>query len=134
MHTVNAYAATSATAPLVPITIQRRNPGPKDVLIEIDYAGICHSDIHLVRGHWGPVTYPQVVGHEIVGHVREVGAQVTKHKVGDRVAVGCESNSCRVCEQCRTGHEQYCLNGNIQTYGGVDVDGTITRAGTRKPP
>jgi uncharacterized zinc-type alcohol dehydrogenase-like protein len=129
MRTVHAYAATSATDPLGPITIQRRDLGPKDVLIEIAYAGICHSDIHTVRGEWGPITYPQVVGHEIVGHVLEVGSEVTKHQVGDRVGVGCESGSCRTCEQCLKGNEQYCLNGNIQTYNGVDVDGSITQGG-----
>ncbi len=129
MLTVNAYAATSPTDPLVPLTIQRRDLGPKDVQISIAYAGICHSDIHTVRGEWGPIIYPQVVGHEIVGEVTAVGSEVTKHKVGDRVGVGCQSNSCGTCEQCRAGHEQYCLNGNVQTYNGADVDGTITQGG-----
>ncbi|HEY3506398.1 MAG TPA: NAD(P)-dependent alcohol dehydrogenase [Actinocatenispora sp.] len=126
---VNAYAAPSATEPLVPTTIERRDVGPRDVLIEIAYAGICHSDIHLVRGEWGPVTYPQVVGHEIVGVVTEVGAEVTLHQVGDRVGVGCMVNSCRECENCRAGMEQYCLNGNTGTYASVDRDGTITQGG-----
>ncbi|MET4099904.1 putative zinc-type alcohol dehydrogenase-like protein [Agrococcus sp. UYP10] len=130
MLTVNAYAAPSATEPLIKTTIQRRDLGPKDVLIEIAYAGICHSDIHTVRGDWGPITYPQVVGHEIVGHVTEVGSEVTKHRVGDRVGVGCMVNSCGECEQCLAGQEQYCLEGNIQTYNGVDpADGTITQGG-----
>ncbi len=129
MLTVNAYAAPSATEDLVPTTIQRRDLAPHDVLIEIAYAGICHSDIHTVRGHWGPITYPQVVGHEIVGFVREIGTAVTKHQIGDRVGVGCQSNSCGECTQCVKGHEQYCLNGNVQTYNGVDVDGTITQGG-----
>jgi len=126
---VNAYAAPSATEPLVPTTIERRDVGPKDVLIEIKYAGVCHSDIHTVRGDWGPVTYPQVVGHEIVGVVAEVGSEVTLHQVGDRVGVGCMVNSCRECENCLAGMEQYCLKGNIQTYNGVDVDGSITQGG-----
>jgi uncharacterized zinc-type alcohol dehydrogenase-like protein len=126
---VNAYAAPSATEPLVPTTIERRDVGPKDVLIEIKYAGVCHSDIHTVRGDWGPVTYPQVVGHEIVGVVAEVGSEVTLHQVGDRVGVGCMVNSCRECENCLAGMEQYCLAGNIQTYNGVDVDGSITQGG-----
>ncbi|BCJ39200.1 NADP-dependent alcohol dehydrogenase C [Actinocatenispora thailandica] len=126
---VNAYAAPSATEPLVPTTIERRDVGPSDVLIEIRYAGICHSDIHLVRGDWGPVTYPQVVGHEIVGVVAEVGAEVTRHRVGDRVGVGCLVNSCRECENCRAGMEQYCLNGAVGTYASVDRDGTITQGG-----
>uniref|UniRef100_A0A942Y8C6 NAD(P)-dependent alcohol dehydrogenase n=1 Tax=Neobacillus citreus TaxID=2833578 RepID=A0A942Y8C6_9BACI len=130
MRTVNAYAAPSATEPLVKTTITRRDLGPKDVEIDIAYAGICHSDIHTVRGEWGEIQYPQVVGHEIVGHVSAVGSDVTKHRVGDRVGVGCMVNSCRECEQCLAGQEQYCLKGNIQTYAGVDpADGSITQGG-----
>lgn len=129
MRTVNAYAAPSATEPLVPTTVERRDIGPKDVLIAIRYAGICHSDIHTVRGDWGPITYPQVVGHEIVGEVVEVGQDVTRHAVRDRVGVGCMVNSCRECENCRAGMENYCLEGNVQTYAGRDVDGTITQGG-----
>ncbi|MDN4614121.1 NAD(P)-dependent alcohol dehydrogenase [Leifsonia sp. F6_8S_P_1B] len=129
MPTVPAYGAPSATEPLVPLTIERRETGPDDVLIAIRYAGICHSDIHLVRGDWGPVTYPQVVGHEIAGEVVEVGSSVTKFAVGDRVGVGCMVNSCRECENCLAGMENYCLKGNTQTYGSVDRDGTITQGG-----
>lgn len=129
MPTVSAYAAPSATDPLIRTTIHRRETGPGDVLIAIRYAGICHSDIHLVRGDWGPVTYPQVVGHEIAGEVVEVGANVTRFSVGDRVGVGCMVNSCRECENCRAGMENYCLNGNTQTYGSIDRDGTITQGG-----
>jgi len=129
MLTVNAYAAPSATEPLVPTTIQRRDVGPKDVLIEIRYAGICHSDIHTVRGDWGPVAYPLTVGHEIVGVVAEVGTDVSLHAVGDRVGVGCMVNSCRECVNCLAGEEQYCLNGNIGTYASVDTDGTVTQGG-----
>lgn len=129
MPTVAAYAAPSATEPLVRTTIERRETGPRDVLIAIRYAGICHSDIHLVRGDWGPVTYPQVVGHEIAGEVVEVGSEVTGFAVGDRVGVGCMVNSCRECENCLAGMENYCLNGNTQTYGSVDRDGTITQGG-----
>ena len=129
MRTVNAFGATSATEPLVPMTVTRRDLGPKDVQIEIAYAGICHSDIHTLRGEWGPMPYPQVVGHEIVGYVSAVGSEVTNHLVGDLVGVGCQSNSCRTCEQCVLGQEQYCLNGNVQTYAGRDVDGTITQGG-----
>ena len=130
MRTVNAYAAPSATEPLVKTTITRRDVGPNDVEIDIAYAGICHSDIHTVRGEWGEIQYPQVVGHEIVGHVSAVGDAVTKHKVGDRVGVGCMVNSCRECEQCLAGQEQYCLNGNTGTYASVDrADGTITQGG-----
>jgi uncharacterized zinc-type alcohol dehydrogenase-like protein len=126
---VAAYAAPSATEPLVPTTIERRELGPLDVLIEIAYAGICHSDIHTVRGEWGDIAYPQVVGHEIVGTVTAVGEQVTLHAVGDRVGVGCMVNSCRECENCLAGEEQYCLKGNTQTYASVDRDGTITQGG-----
>ncbi|WOP19560.1 NAD(P)-dependent alcohol dehydrogenase [Raineyella sp. LH-20] len=129
MLNVRAYAAPSATEPLVPLTIERRATGENDVLIAIRYAGICHSDIHLVRGDWGPVSYPQVVGHEIAGEVVEVGPSVTKFAVGDRVGVGCMVNSCRECENCRAGMENYCLKGNTQTYGSLDRDGTITQGG-----
>lgn len=130
MRTVNAYAAPSATEPLVKTTITRRDLGPHDVEIDIAYAGICHSDIHTVRGEWGPIQYPQVVGHEIVGHVVSVGSGVTKHQVGDRVGVGCMVDSCGECEQCRAGQEQYCLEGNTGTYASVDrADGTITQGG-----
>ncbi|MEV0599888.1 NAD(P)-dependent alcohol dehydrogenase [Streptomyces sp. NPDC050315] len=127
--TVSAYAAPSEGSPLAPTTIERRAVGPKDILIEIQYAGICHSDIHTVRGHWGPQTYPLVVGHEIAGVVTRIGAKVTRHRVGDRVGVGCMVNSCRTCANCRQGLEQYCLNGNVLTYGSKDRDGTITQGG-----
>ena len=127
--TAQAYAAESATGPLVPITIERRDVGAHDVLIDIKYSGICHSDIHTVREEWGPITFPQVVGHEIVGIVSEVGSDVSKHKVGDRVGVGCMVNSCRECENCLAGDEQYCLKGNIGTYTAVDRDGSITQGG-----
>jgi uncharacterized zinc-type alcohol dehydrogenase-like protein len=126
---VNAYAATSADQPLTRTTIERRDVGPNDVRIQIRFAGICHSDIHTARGEWGQVPYPLVVGHEIAGVVAEVGADVTRFAVGDRVGVGCMVNSCRECEQCAKGLEQYCLRGNIQTYAGVDRDGTVTQGG-----
>ncbi|HPU14377.1 MAG TPA: NAD(P)-dependent alcohol dehydrogenase [Aeromicrobium sp.] len=129
MRTVKAVGAVNATDQLVPLTIQRREVGEHDVQIEIDYAGICHSDIHTIRGDWGDIAYPQVVGHEIVGRVSAIGSAVTKHQVGDLVGVGCQSNSCRTCAQCRNGQDQYCLNGNTQTYAGKDVDGTITQGG-----
>ena len=129
MTAARAYAATSPTDPLVPTTIERRAVGPSDVLIEIAYAGVCHSDIHTVRGEWGPIAYPQVVGHEIVGVVAEIGADVTRHRVGDRVGVGCMVNSCRECVNCLAGMENYCLKGNTQTYTSVDRDGTVTQGG-----
>jgi uncharacterized zinc-type alcohol dehydrogenase-like protein len=129
MPTVNAYAAISATEPLVPSKVERREVGPRDVLIEIRYSGICHSDIHTVRGEWGPVQYPLVPGHEIVGVVSAIGADVTRHQSGDRVGVGCIVNSCRECTPCLAGQEQYCLEGNTQAYGSVDRDGTISQGG-----
>jgi uncharacterized zinc-type alcohol dehydrogenase-like protein len=129
MTTVNAYASPSATADLVPTTIERRDVGPHDVLIEIKYAGICHSDIHTVRGDWGPQSYPLVPGHEIAGIVTEIGSAVTKHAVGDRVGVGCMVNSCGECINCQKGDEQYCLKGMTGTYGAVDRDGTLTQGG-----
>ncbi|MFF3239038.1 NAD(P)-dependent alcohol dehydrogenase [Micromonospora sp. NPDC002931] len=126
---VHAYAAPGPSEPLAPTTIERRDVGPNDVLIEIKYAGICHSDIHTVRGDWGPQPYPLVPGHEIVGIVTEVGSEVTRHQVGDRVGVGCMVNACRDCVNCRNGDEQYCLDGMVATYGGVDRDGTTTQGG-----
>jgi alcohol dehydrogenase (NADP+) len=129
-RTVTAYAAPSAAEPLVKTTIERRDVGAHDVLIDIKYAGVCHSDIHTVRGEWGPREFPLVPGHEIVGIVSEVGAEVTKHKVGDRVGVGCMVNSCGECASCKAGNEQYCLNGGpTETYGSVDRDGSITQGG-----
>ena len=116
MRTVNAIAAPSATEPLIRTTIERRAVGPKDVLIDIAYSGVCHSDIHTVRGEWGDIQYPQVVGHEIVGTVSEIGSEVTKHKVGDRVGVGCMVNSCGECEYCVRGDEQYCTNGKSHSH------------------
>src|SRR3954454_8228642 len=126
---VNAYAAPSAGHPLVPIVIERRAVGPNDVLIEIEYAGICHSDIHTVNGDWGPQPFPVVPGHEIVGLVTEVGGDVTRHQVGDRVGVGCMVNSCGECTSCRNGDEQYCLKGMVGTYAATDRDVTTTQGG-----
>jgi uncharacterized zinc-type alcohol dehydrogenase-like protein len=126
---VHAYAAPAAAQPLQPVTIERRDLGPNDVLIDIKFAGICHSDIHTVRGEWGPQPYPLVPGHEITGIVAEVGSQVTRHRVGDRVGVGCMVNSCGECANCRNGDEQYCLDGMVPTYGGTDRDGTVTQGG-----
>ena len=129
MFTVNAYAATSATEPLVPTTIERRSVGPHDVLIEIRYAGICHSDIHTARSEWGETTYPLVPGHEIAGIVTEVGSRVTRHAVGDRVGVGCMVDSCGECVNCRNGEEQFCVKGGTMTYGSVGKDGQPTQGG-----
>jgi len=126
---VHAYAAPAADQPLGPVVIERRDVGANDVLIEIAYAGICHSDIHTVRGEWGRIPYPLVPGHEIVGVVAEVGDAVTRHRVGDRVGVGCMVNSCRECASCRSGNEQYCLKGMVGTYAAKDRDGTVTQGG-----
>ena len=130
MSTVTAYAATSATEPLTKTTITRRDVGPHDVAFDIHFAGICHSDIHTVRGEWGEVEYPMTPGHEIAGIVTEVGSDVSKFKVGDRVGVGCFVDSCRECAQCRAGEEQYCDNpGTVGTYNGVGRDGQPTQGG-----
>ncbi len=126
---VNAYAAPSAGQPLAATTIERRDVGPTDVLIEIEFAGICHSDIHTVNGDWGPQPFPVVPGHEIVGVVAEVGADVTRHAVGDRVGVGCYVNSCGECASCRRGDEQFCRVAPVETYASVDRDGTVTQGG-----
>jgi uncharacterized zinc-type alcohol dehydrogenase-like protein len=126
---VHAYAAPAAAEPLQPTTLERRDVGANDVLIEVRYAGICHSDIHTVRGEWGPQPYPLAPGHEIVGVVTEVGPDVTRHQVGDQVGVGCMVNSCRECVNCLAGNEQYCLNGMVGTYGATDRDGTVTQGG-----
>lgn len=126
---VKAYAAHSSSDPLVPILIERRALGANDVLIAIEFAGICHSDIHTVRGDWGRQPYPVVPGHEIVGIVTEVGSGVTRHRVGDRVGVGCLVNSCRECVNCAAGNEHFCLNGAIGTYAATDRDGTTTQGG-----
>ncbi|OBA59397.1 alcohol dehydrogenase [Mycobacterium sp. 1100029.7] len=129
MSTVSAYAATSATEPLTKTTIERREPGPHDVAIDIKFAGICHSDIHTAKAEWGQPNYPLVVGHEIAGVVREVGSEVTKYKVGDHVGVGCMVNSCGQCSSCKAGIEQYCKRGATFTYNSIDKDGTPTMGG-----
>lgn len=127
MKEVKARAAFGPTEAFKPTTIQRRDLGPKDVLIEINYAGICHSDIHTARGEWGEVKYPIVVGHEIAGIVTEVGSDVTAHAVGDRVGVGCMVDSCGECENCHKGLQQYCLKGSVSTYNDVNKYGDDER-------
>jgi uncharacterized zinc-type alcohol dehydrogenase-like protein len=115
-----AYAAQSSTSPLAPFSFERRDPSPTDVQIEILYCGVCHSDIHTARDEWGGTIYPCVPGHEIVGRVSKVGSKVAKFKKGDLAGVGCMVDSCRVCDSCKAGLEQYCENGNIMTYNGPD--------------
>ncbi|MEU4496863.1 NAD(P)-dependent alcohol dehydrogenase [Streptomyces sp. NPDC023998] len=127
--TVSAYAAPAAKAPLERTTIPRRSVGEHDVLIEIKYAGICHSDIHQAHDGWAEGIFPMVPGHEIAGIVAEVGPGVTKFAVGDRVGVGCMVDSCRECDNCRAGLEQYCTGGNVATYNALDKNGEPTYGG-----
>jgi uncharacterized zinc-type alcohol dehydrogenase-like protein len=129
MRTVTAYATPSPKAPFKKTTIDRRDLGPHDVLIEIAFAGICHSDLHTARGEWGQAIFPLVPGHEIAGIVAEIGSQVTKYAIGDRVGVGCMVDSCRECEHCLAGEEQYCSKGMIGTYNAIGKDGRPTEGG-----
>ncbi len=117
---VKAYGTVAADKPIGPLTIKRRSVGEKDIEIDILYCGICHSDLHTARNEWGGTVYPSVPGHEIVGKVVAVGSGVSKFKVGDLAGVGCMVDSCRNCEQCQHGYEQYCENGFTGTYNGVD--------------
>lgn len=126
---VPAYAAPSANAALEPFAVERRAPGAHDVSIDIRYCGVCHSDIHQVRDEWGRGAFPMVPGHEIVGAVSAVGAQVSRWKVGDIVGVGCFVDSCRRCEACRDGEEQFCADGMSATYNGFErTDGELDRS------
>lgn len=120
MIPTQAYAAFSATEPLAPWSFERRDPGPRDVQIQILFCGICHSDLHTVRSEWGPIVYPQVPGHEIIGRVVAAGAEVSRYKAGDMVGVGCLVDSCQHCSSCDDGLEQYCENGFVGTYGGIE--------------
>lgn len=129
MPQVTAFAAPREGAPLERTTIERREPGPLDAVIEIAFAGICHSDIHTVRGDWGDQQYPLAPGHEIAGVVSAVGSDVTRFAVGDRVGVGCLVNSCGECDGCLRGEEQNCRRGAVGTYGAIDRDGTVTQGG-----
>ena len=130
MSTVHAYAATSATEPLTKTTITRRDVGPHDVRFDIHFAGICHSDIHTVRAEWGQPRYPVVPGHEIAGIVTEIGSDVSTFAVGDRVGVGCFVDSCRTCDNCTAGLQQYCTgSGMTGTYNAVGRDGQPTQGG-----
>jgi len=121
MSRANAYAAFDKSAPLGPFSFERRDPGPTDVRIDIDFCGICHSDLHTVRSEWQGTAYPCVPGHEIAGRVTSVGTNVTRFKVGDRAGVGCMVDSCRTCASCREGLEQYCDQGKmVLTYNSLD--------------
>ncbi|MDB4993875.1 MAG: alcohol dehydrogenase, partial [Myxococcaceae bacterium] len=118
----NSFAAASATSPLAAHSIQRRDPGPDDVVIDVLFCGVCHSDIHQVRNEWGGSTYPMVPGHEIIGRVTKVGANVKKVAVGDMAGVGCMVDSCGACTYCKAGNEQYCIKGAAQTYNSTEMD------------
>ncbi len=130
MIPTHGYAAYDATSPLAPWRFERRDPGPRDVRIDILFCGICHSDLHTVRGEWGPIKYPQVPGHEIVGRVASVGGDVRGFREGDLVGVGCMVDSCQACDSCRDGLEQYCEVGFTGTYGGTEKEtGRPTQGG-----
>ncbi len=126
---VTALSVPQASASFETTTIERRDLRPNDVRIDIQFAGICHSDIHQVRGEWGGETFPMVPGHEIIGTVAEVGSEVTDHQVGDTVGVGCFVDSCLECAACKDGEEQYCTRGVVQTYNDQGYDGEKTFGG-----
>ena len=123
MLATKGYAALTAKAALQPFSFERREVGDRDVRIEITHCGICHSDIHQARNEWGIAKFPIVPGHEIIGTVTHIGAQVTTFTVGDRAGVGCFVDSCRTCPNCLAGEEQYCDGGMSGTYNGYERDG-----------
>jgi uncharacterized zinc-type alcohol dehydrogenase-like protein len=123
MMPTKGYAAARSKAPLAPHSFERRNPREHDVVIDIRFCGVCHSDIHQARDEWGGSIFPMVPGHEVAGVVSRVGAAVTKYKVGDAVGVGCYVDSCRKCSYCKAGLQQYCLEGPTPTYNGIERDG-----------
>jgi len=123
------YAALDASSPLAPFHFERKAAGPRDIVIDILYCGVCHSDIHQARNEWGSSTYPMVPGHEIVGRVSAVGAEATGFQVGDLGGVGCMLDSCRQCPSCRAGEEQYCDSGATYTYNSAYRDGSPTYGG-----
>jgi len=129
MPNAKGYATSAAKAALEPYSFERREPREHDVAIAIKYCGICHTDIHQARDEWGGATFPMVPGHEIAGVVTAIGSKVTKFKVGDKVGIGCFVDSCRQCEQCKEGLEQYCALGAIWTYNAVDKNGEPTMGG-----
>lgn len=123
MTNAKAYAASAADRPLAPFSVARREPGARDVLIAIEFCGVCHSDIHTARGEWGATNFPVVPGHEIAGIVRSVGPEVSRFKVGDKVGVGCYVDSCRTCPPCLQHLEIYCEKGPNFTYNSFEKDG-----------
>lgn len=128
-HQTRVLSVSHAKAKFEQTTIERRELRPHDVLIDIKFSGICHSDIHSAFDEWGGGIFPMVPGHEIAGVVTAVGAEVTKFAVGDRVGVGCFVDSCGECEYCLNGEEQFCTKGVVQTYNSVDYDGNPTYGG-----
>jgi len=129
MSQASGYAAQSAKTPLGPFSFERREPGPNDVVIDIKFCGICHSDIHQARDEWGGSIFPMVPGHEIAGVVRAIGSDVKNFRVGDHVGVGCFVDSCRQCIECTAGDDNYCQNGITLTYNGLDKQGQPTYGG-----
>ncbi|RYF80242.1 MAG: NAD(P)-dependent alcohol dehydrogenase [Comamonadaceae bacterium] len=129
MSTAHAYAAQAADSPLAPFTVDRREPGARDVVIDILHCGVCHSDLHTARNEWQGTRYPVVPGHEIVGRVRAVGDGVSKFKVGEFVGVGCMVDSCQQCNPCAEGLEQYCDKGFTDTYNGREQVGKANTYG-----
>ncbi len=127
--TVKAWAATSPSAPLSPFQFERRAVGPHDVQIELTHCGICHSDLHQVRDEWGGAVFPMVPGHEMVGRVSKVGAQVKRFQVGDLAGVGCLVDSCRTCAPCQSGLEQFCEKGPAWSYNSTEMDRTTRTYG-----
>jgi uncharacterized zinc-type alcohol dehydrogenase-like protein len=125
----NGYAAQTQGALLAPFSFERRDPQPNDVVLEILYCGICHSDIHQVNNDWGNGVYPMVPGHEIVGRVTQIGSAVQKFKPGDLAGIGCLVDSCRKCANCKSGEEQFCLTGPTFTYASTDKYGQLTQGG-----
>ena len=126
---VSGYAVKQAKGNFAPYSFERREPRDNDVVIDIQYCGICHTDIHQVNDEWGGSVFPMVPGHEITGIVSQIGQKVTKYKVGDKVGVGCFVDSCRKCESCNKGLEQYCTEGMVTTYNGTEKDGKTTQGG-----
>lgn len=132
MIPTRGFATRGPAARLEPFSFERREPGAQDILIEIDYCGICHSDIHQVRNEWGRAVYPMVPGHEIVGHIQKMGQAVTKFLPGDRAGVGCLVDSCRTCNNCQQGYQQFCENGSVGTYNSTLKNGERTFGGYSK--
>ncbi|MGV3774695.1 MAG: NAD(P)-dependent alcohol dehydrogenase [Verrucomicrobiales bacterium] len=130
MQKVHGYGTSNPNSPLAPFSFERRDPGDHDIQIEIDYCGVCHSDLHQVRNEWHNTIYPCVPGHEIIGRIVKAGSKVTKFREGDLAGVGCLVDSCRTCPSCQEGLEQYCENGMVFTYNGIDKQtGGVTFGG-----